>query len=64
MKQKANYDIRLKAEQHGIKLYQIAYVLGINDGNFSRLLRFELPVDKNERIHQIIDQLVKGVNTN
>lgn len=59
MCKKANEDIRLKVEQLGVKLYEIARVYGINDGNFSRLLRFELSADKKERIFQIIDELVK-----
>lgn len=37
-----NKDIREYAKSHGIKLWQIAAELNMNDGNFSRKLRYEL----------------------
>ena len=60
---KANVDIRTAAEQAGIKLWQIADRYGVYDGNFSRLLRKELPTEKKERIFAIIAELKaeKGV---
>ena len=39
----------------GVKLWQIAEGLGVNDGNFSRRLRRELSADEKEKIFQIID---------
>ena len=55
--QKTNQDIRAAAKNHGIKLWQIADRYGITDGNFSRLLRKELPPEKKERIFAIIEEI-------
>ena len=52
-----NQDIRNYAESHSVKLYEIAMRLGINDGNFSRKLRVELPDDVKARIYSIIDEI-------
>lgn len=52
-----NKDIREYAEKHNVRLWQIASKLGINDGNFSRKLRVELPQDKKVKIKAIIDDL-------
>ena len=40
-----------------MRLWQIADELGINDGNFSRKLRKELPADEKAKIYAIIAQL-------
>ena len=53
-----NKDIREYAEKHNVRLWQIASKLGINDGNFSRKLRVELPQDKKVEIKEIIDGIV------
>ena len=63
----ANQDIRYTAKDKGIKLWQIADRYGITDGNFSRMLRKELPPEKKERIFAIIEEIqtenaVKGAN--
>lgn len=55
-----NKDIREYAAERGIRLWQIAEALGINDGNFSRKLRRELPQAEKEKILDIIDGLSKG----
>lgn len=52
-----NQDIKEYAKSHNVKLWQIANVLNINDGNFSRKLRTELTEDKKKEIFQIIDEL-------
>lgn len=52
-----NEDVRKYAEKHNVKLWQIARELHINDGNFSRKLRFELSEDKKAEIFRIIDEL-------
>lgn len=52
-----NQDVRLAAESANVKLWEIAYRLGINDGNFSRKLRRELPDEEKQRIFNIIDEL-------
>ena len=52
-----NKDIRDYAKKHNVRLWQIANVLNINDGNFSRKLRVELTEDKKTEIKAIIDEL-------
>lgn len=54
---KANADIRTAAKSRGIRLWQIADKLGINDGNLSRKLRKELPQDEKQAIFKIIDTI-------
>lgn len=55
----ANVIIRTKAREKGIKLWQIADKLGINDGNLSRKLRKELPEAEQTKILNIINELAK-----
>jgi len=52
-----NKRIREEAARRGVRLWQIACELGINDGNFSRRLRRELPEDEQQEILEIIDRL-------
>ena len=52
-----NSQIRNRARETGVKLWEIADRYGVNDGNFSRKLRRELPVEERERILAIIDQI-------
>ena len=52
-----NDDIRLMAAGNGVKLWQIADVLGLKDSNFSRLLRKELSPEEKQRIYDIIENL-------
>lgn len=54
-----NQDVRAAAKQAGVFLWQIAAELGVNDGNFSRKLRKELPDTEKERIMGIIEKLSK-----
>jgi hypothetical protein len=54
---KANMDIRAEAMRKDIRLWQVADAYGMNDGNFSRLLRKELPDEKKQKILEIIDRL-------
>lgn len=56
---KANQDVRQVAIEKGVKLWQIALNLGINDGNFSRKLRVELPQTEKDKIFTIIEKLAK-----
>jgi hypothetical protein len=55
---KANADIRQVAHAAGVKLWEIANVLDLNDGNFSRKLRYELPDAEKVKIRDIIARLV------
>lgn len=53
----ANMEIRDAAKEAGICLWQVAEKLGINDGNFSRKLRRELPAEDREKVLSIIRKL-------
>ena len=52
-----NKDIREAAKQAGVRLWQIAERLGMNDGNFSRKLRKDLTQSERETIMGIIADL-------
>ena len=52
-----NLDIRQAAKTAGIRLYQIAAEIGLNDGNFSRRLRYELPDAEKQKIFEIIERI-------
>lgn len=54
-----NTDIRTEVKNAGLHLWQIADGLGINDGNFSRKLRHELPDKEKARIRAIITELTR-----
>lgn len=54
-----NKDIREAAKRAGIHLWQVAEVYGVNDGNFSRKLRKELPPEEKQRILEAIDRLAQ-----
>ena len=56
-----NLDVRRQAAVNGVKLWEIAEVLGITDSNFSRKLRKELPQEEKERIFGIIEELSREV---
>ena len=56
---RANSDVREKAKQAGVCLWQVAAAYGINDGNFTRKLRMELPEEEKQRIFGIIDRLAQ-----
>lgn len=55
----ANQDIRRAAGGSGVKLWQVAAALGINDSTLSRKLRKDLPPDEKEKIFSIIAELAK-----
>ena len=52
-----NFEIRNRAKERGVFLWEIAEKLGINDGNLSRRLRKELSESQKEQIFGIIDEL-------
>lgn len=56
-----NNDIREEAKKAGVFLWQIAAEYGVNDGNFSRKLRKELPAAEKDKILEIISRLSKAV---
>lgn len=55
-----NQDIRAAIEDAQLHYWQVAAELGINDGNFSRKLRFELREDEKGKILSIINKLKEG----
>ena len=57
MSNTANVEIRKAAKCAGVYLWQIAERIGINDGNFSRKLRRELPMEEKEKILSVISNL-------
>lgn len=54
-----NKEIRRAAKDADIWLWQVAVAYGINDSNFSRKLRRELPQEEKEKILAIIDCLAQ-----
>ena len=58
----SNADIRRHAAGCGVKHWQIAERLGVNECSFSRKLRRELPLTEKDRIFRIIDELAKEVD--
>ena len=56
---RANVDIREAAKKASVYLWEVAAEYGMNDGNFSRKLRKELPQEEKQRILDIIDRLVQ-----
>lgn len=54
---RANAEIRESAKRAGVCLWQVAAARGINDSNFSRKLRQELPQEEKEKILEVIERL-------
>jgi hypothetical protein len=54
-----NIDIRNAAGGCGVKLWQVAEAIGMNESAFSRKLRKELPLEEKQRIMEAIDRLVQ-----
>lgn len=52
-----NIDIRQAIEKAGIKYWQVAEKLNLNDGNFSRKLRKELSAEEKDKIFKIIEEI-------
>ena len=52
-----NKDVRNEIKATGLYLWQVADALGLNDGNFSRKLRHELPDEEKVRIRAIVAEL-------
>ena len=59
---KANMKIREKAINNGVRLWQIADALGIQESMFSKKLRKELEEKEQAKILSIIDELAKEVS--
>lgn len=50
-------DVLGYAKRNRVRLYEIAHVIGCNDGNFSRKLRY-MTTDDVKRYKSIVDQIV------
>lgn len=57
---KKNQELREYAKNKDVKLWEVAEVLGINDGNFSRKLRKELSNTERDNILSIIDKVAEN----
>ena len=53
----ANENLKTYAKEREVFLWQIADRLSLQDSNFSKKLRRELPEEERERILAIIDQI-------
>ena len=54
-----NNDIRMMARNQDVRLWQISDKLNMQDSNFSKMLRKELPSEKKEHIYKIINEIAK-----
>ncbi len=52
-----NTDVRAYAKEKGVKLWQIAKVLGISEPTMTRKLRSELPEPEKQTFRRIINEL-------
>lgn len=52
-----NSEIRMKAKEKNVKLWEIADRIGLTDGNFSRKLRKELSDEEREKVLLVIEQI-------
>ena len=50
----ANKTIRETAKRSGVRLWEVAYGMGITDATLSRKLRRELPADEQQKILDVI----------
>ena len=56
---KNNVEIRQRAKEKGVLLWEVAEELNICDSSFSRKLRKELPTEEKSQILDIIENLAK-----
>lgn len=54
-----NKEIRYSAGGQGVRLWQIAEALGMNESAFSRKLRKELPPEEKKKVLGIIEALAQ-----
>ncbi|HEU5139102.1 MAG TPA: hypothetical protein VFT51_03955 [Bacillales bacterium] len=52
-----NQDVREAIREAGLKQWQVADAYGLNEGNFSRRLRKELPLGEKQKIFAVIDEM-------
>lgn len=56
----ANTDIRTKAKNNGVFLWEIANAFGVSEATITRHLRTELPDEKKALYFKAIDTIVKS----
>ena len=54
------YEVRQMILSSGVRLWQVAEMFGMNDGNFSRRLRKPFNAAEVERVKEIIAELKKN----
>ena len=54
-----NIFVREKIKASGLKQWEVAYALGINESTLTRWLRVELPEKEKKRICSVVDELLK-----
>ena len=52
-----NTTIKEYAKINGVYLWEVAEAMGMQDSNFSKMLRYPLPKEKEDQICAIIDKL-------
>lgn len=55
-----NNEVRNAAGGCGIRLWQVAEAIGMNESAFSRKLRKELPQEEKDRLIAVIEKLARG----
>ena len=60
----ANKEIKARAKEKGIFLWEVADKIGMIDTSFSRKLRHELPDSEKQKIFKIIDELAAEKQAN
>lgn len=55
-----NKEIRNEIEQSGLKYWQVAEAIGINQTTLCVWLRQELTGERREKVEKAIEQLIKG----
>lgn len=59
-----NKEIRRAAAMYGLRLWQVAEAMGMNDSAFSRKLRRELSPEDKERVLAAVEKLAREVGEN
>ena len=55
-----NTKVRIKMIEAGLKQWQLAQILGIDESVLSRKLRYELPEEEQDRIVALIEETKKS----
>ncbi|MDJ0288207.1 MULTISPECIES: hypothetical protein [Bacillus] len=59
-----NREIKEAIQKAGLKQWEVAEKYGLHEGNFSRLLRRELPKEEKQKILKVINDLQKRSKSN